>query len=97
MRINGVCNFIPIDQIVLIIDLLARVNSLYRVRDGKISQIVKSDPQWPQSFYPLASAVHIEKDDYLVGQCVYDNDEDRIIYAGLVAFSRIAYLIDIYS
>ena len=58
------------------------MNSLYRVRDGKISQIVKGDPQWPQSFYPLSSPVTIEKGDYIVGQCVYDNNEDRIIYAG---------------
>ena len=65
-----------------IICFLARVNSLYRIRDGKISQIVKSDPQWPQSFYPLPSPVKIEKGDYIVGQCVYDNDEARIIQVG---------------
>ncbi len=55
---------------------------MYRVRDGKISQIVKSDPQWPQSFYPLPSSVKIEKGDYVVGQCVYDNNDDRVITAG---------------
>ncbi|CAF1507834.1 unnamed protein product [Rotaria sp. Silwood1] len=60
----------------------ARVNSLYRVRDGKISQIVKGDPQWPQSFYPLPSAVEIRKNDYIIGQCVYDNNDDRIITVG---------------
>jgi peptidylglycine monooxygenase len=60
----------------------ARVNSLYRVRDGVISQVVKGDPQWPQSFYPLASPVDIQDGDYLVGQCVYDNDDDRVIRVG---------------
>jgi len=61
---------------------LARVNSLYRVRDGAVTQIVKGDPQWPQSFYPLSSPVEIQKDDYLIGQCVYDNDDDQIIRVG---------------
>ncbi|CAF1639099.1 unnamed protein product, partial [Adineta ricciae] len=60
----------------------ARVNSLYRVRDGVITQIVKGDPQWPQSFYPLSTAVEIQNDDYLVGQCVYDNDDDQIVRVG---------------
>jgi len=66
----------------LIIYFLARVNSLYRIRDGQISQIVKSDPQWPQSFYPLPSLVDIQKGDYVIGQCVYDNNEDRVIHVG---------------
>jgi hypothetical protein len=82
MLINGVRGFSFSLAIILIIDFLARVNSLYRVRDGKISQIVKSDPQWPQSFYPLPSSVKIEKGDYVVGQCVYDNNDDRVITAG---------------
>ncbi|CAF4931453.1 unnamed protein product, partial [Rotaria sp. Silwood1] len=60
----------------------ARVNSLYRVRDGVITQIVKGDPQWPQSFYPLPSPIEIQNDDYLVGQCVYDNDDDHIVRVG---------------
>jgi hypothetical protein len=61
---------------------IARVNSLYRVRDGEISQIVKSDPQWPQSFYPLPTPVEILKGDYIVGQCVYDNNDNRPILVG---------------
>ena len=59
-----------------------RVNSLYRVRDGEILQIVKGDPQWPQSFYPLPSPIEIVKGDYVVGQCVYDNNDDRAIQVG---------------
>jgi hypothetical protein len=55
---------------------------LYRVRNGEISQIAKGDPQWPQSFYPLPAAVKIEKGDYIVGQCVYDNNEDRVVQVG---------------
>ncbi len=69
-------------EINFILYFLARVNSLYRVRDGIFLQIAKGDPQWPQSFYPLSSPVTIEKDDFLVGQCVYDNDENRVIYVG---------------
>ena len=65
-----------------VVHFLARVNSLYRVRDGVVTQIVKGDPQWPQSFYPLATPVEIQTDDYLIGQCVYDNDDDRIVRVG---------------
>ena len=61
---------------------LARVNSLYRVRDGAVTQIVKGDPQWPQSFYPLSTPIEIQTDDYIIGQCVYDNDDGNIIRVG---------------
>ncbi len=71
--------FISYDYFVII---LARVNSLYRVRDGAITQIVKGDPQWPQSFYPLSSPIEIQTDDYLIGQCVYDNDDGDIVRVG---------------
>ncbi|UJR10829.1 hypothetical protein I4U23_015016 [Adineta vaga] len=60
----------------------ARVNSLYRVRDGKVSEVAKGNPQWPQAFYPLPSPVQIEKGDVFIGQCVYDNNDSRDIYAG---------------
>jgi len=62
--------------------LIGRVNSLYRIRNGEICQIVKGDPQWPQSFYPLSSPVQIQNGDYVVGQCVYDNNDDRVIKVG---------------
>jgi hypothetical protein len=61
---------------------LARVNSLYRVRNGNITQIVKGNPQWPQSFYPVSPAVDVKDGDYIVGQCVYDNNDDRPIQVG---------------
>lgn len=61
---------------------LGRVSSLYRVRDDQILQIVKGDPQWPQSFYSLPSPVVIQKGDYIIGQCVYDNTENRVIHVG---------------
>lgn len=61
---------------------LARVNSLYRVRDGVITQIVKGDPQWPQSFYPLSEPIEVQNDDYLIGQCVYDNDDENTVRVG---------------
>lgn len=60
----------------------ARVNSLYRVRDGTATQIIKGDPQWPQSFYPLATPIEIQTDDYLIGQCVYDNDDNEVVRVG---------------
>ncbi|CAF1125696.1 unnamed protein product [Adineta ricciae] len=60
----------------------ARVNSLYRVRDGTVSLVTKGNPQWPQAFYPLSAPVQIEKGDFFIGQCVYDNNDDRIIHAG---------------
>ncbi len=64
------------------VHFIGRVNSLYRVRYGAISQVVKSNPQWPQSFYPLPSPVKIQSGDAFVGQCVYDNKDDRVIYSG---------------
>ncbi|CAF4056558.1 unnamed protein product [Adineta steineri] len=75
----------------------ARVNSLYRVRNGNISQIVKSNPQWAQSFYPLPSSVQIEKGDFFVGQCVYDNDDDRTISAGSTHHDEMCNVYAMYS
>ena len=82
MLINGVCMSYLSSEIFYIAYLLGRVNSLYRVRGENISQIAKGSPQWPQSFYPLRSPVQIRRGDYIVGQCVYDNDDDRAIYVG---------------
>jgi peptidylglycine monooxygenase len=74
-----------------------RVNSLYRVRDGKISQIIKSDPQWPQSFYPLPDFIKIEKGDYIVGQCVYDNNDDRTVQVGATHNDEMCNIYAMYS
>jgi hypothetical protein len=62
-------------------DCVARVGSLHRVRDGNIIQIVKKDPQLPQAFYPVSS-VDIQSGDYIVGQCVYDNNDNRTVLVG---------------
>ncbi|CAF4166353.1 unnamed protein product, partial [Adineta steineri] len=75
----------------------ARVNSLYRVRNGNISQIVKSNPQWAQSFYPLPSSAQIEKSDFFIGQCVYDNDDDRTIYSGSTHHDEMCNVYAMYS
>ncbi|CAF2813402.1 unnamed protein product [Rotaria sp. Silwood2] len=75
----------------------ARVNSLYRVRDGEISQIVKGDPQWPQSFYPLPSAVEIQKNDYIVGQCVYDNNDNQVVTVGSTHTNEMCNVYAMYS
>ncbi|CAF4235914.1 unnamed protein product, partial [Rotaria magnacalcarata] len=74
-----------------------RVNSLYRVRKGEISQIVKGDPQWPQSFYPLASPVDIQNNDYVIGQCVYDNTEDRVVTVGSTHRDEMCNVYSMYS
>jgi hypothetical protein len=47
-----------------------------------VTQIVKGDPQWPQSFYPLTTPIEIQNDDYLIGQCVYDNDDENLVRVG---------------
>jgi hypothetical protein len=60
----------------------ARVNSLYRVRSGRVAQVVKNDPQLPQSFYPLQAPMDMREGDIIIGQCVYDNDDDRAISVG---------------
>ena len=82
--ISGVRTCVPLSNTrvsLMTLVCLARVNSLYRVRDGVVTQIVKGDPQWPQSFYPLATPVEIQTDDYLIGQCVYDNDDEQTVHA----------------
>ena len=55
---------------------------MYRIRRGKITQIVKSDPQRTRSYSPLSSPVDIHDGDVIVGQCVYGNDGDRAIQFG---------------
>jgi hypothetical protein len=84
MHINGVLIFLFLISLIKLfyVLFLARVNSLYRVRDGVVTQIVKGDPQWPQSFYPLPSPIEIQNEDYLIGQCVYDNDDENIVRVG---------------
>ncbi|CAF4387663.1 unnamed protein product [Rotaria socialis] len=74
-----------------------RVNSLYRVRNGEISQIVKGDPQWPQSFYPLASPVDIQNNDYVIGQCIYDNTENRVVTVGSTHRDEMCNVYSMYS
>ncbi|UJR18342.1 hypothetical protein I4U23_005244 [Adineta vaga] len=59
-----------------------RVNSLYRIRDKSILQIAKGNPQWPQSFYTLSLPIKIQHDDYLIGQCVYDNNDNYAVHIG---------------
>lgn len=85
MDINGVRSsalFLSLSAIHSSPICLARVNSLYRVRDGAVTQIVKGDPQWPQSFYPLATPIEVQTDDYLIGQCVYDNEDENTVRVG---------------
>jgi hypothetical protein len=62
-------------------DCVARVGSLHRVRDGNIILIGKMDARWPEAFYPVSS-VDIQSGDYVVGQCVFDNNETRAIEFG---------------
>lgn len=61
---------------------LARVNTLYRIRNGTLTLIIKGDPQQSHHSYALSSRIDLIDGDYLVGQCVYDNTEDRIITVG---------------
>ena len=61
---------------------LARVNSLYRLRNGNVTLIIKGDPQQSRHSYALASRIEISDGDHLIGQCVYDNTEDRLITVG---------------
>ena len=62
--------------------LAARVNSMYRVRDEQLTLIIKADPQQTHKTYLLSSPVEILDGDYLVGQCVYDNNDHRTITVG---------------
>lgn len=55
---------------------------MYRIRHGKILKIVKNSPQLPQTFYPLSSPIEILNGDHLAGQCLYDNNDDRVVRLG---------------
>lgn len=66
------------------IALLAKVNSLYRVRDENVTLIAKVNPQEIHQSYLLPSPIQIIAGDYVIGQCVYDNTEDRTIKIGWV-------------
>ncbi|CAF1013665.1 unnamed protein product [Adineta steineri] len=59
-----------------------RVNSLYRVRNGNVTLIIKDSPQIYQAFTSLLLRIDIKSGDYLIGQCVYDNNDDRVIVTG---------------
>ena len=55
----------------------------YRVRDGKISEIARGDPQKPQMFYPMTKPVVVENGDYIHARCTFNTTmEDRIIRIG---------------
>ena len=55
----------------------------YKVRDGKISEIARGDPQKPQMFYPMKNFVEVENGDYIHARCTYNTTmEDRIIRIG---------------
>lgn len=69
--------------------LAARTISLYRVRDGQVTRIAKGDPHWPQSFYFLPADISIESNDSFIGECIYDNDDDREVLAGYPLFACI--------
>ena len=58
------------------------VNTAYRIRDNKWTEIAKGDPQLPQAFYPTSSLYEIKDGDILVGMCTYHNDENRTVYPG---------------
>ena len=68
--------------------MLARVNSMYRIRDGNVTLIVKGDPQQSHQSYLIPSLIEMVNGDYLVGQCVYDNDLNRVIQMGSISFLK---------
>lgn len=60
------------------------MNSLYRVRGVNITTIVEVNAQQIHQSYLLPSPIDIVSGDYIIGQCVYDNTEDRVIKNGSV-------------
>lgn len=55
---------------------------MYRIRNGSVTLIIKGDPKKNDRSTRLPSPLQIQNGDYLVGQCVYDNDDDRVITVG---------------
>ncbi|XP_061167257.1 peptidylglycine alpha-amidating monooxygenase-like [Saccostrea echinata] len=61
---------------------LGTVISGYQV-NNTYNLIGKGNPQWPQAFYPVENKIVIQKDDYLVGRCVYNSTgRNRATYIG---------------
>lgn len=81
---NGVDTFCTwlIKMIEVDFFIIGHAASLYRVRNKTVLQIGKGNPQQPQSFYSLASSVQIQQGDFVIGECVYNNNDDRIINNG---------------
>lgn len=58
------------------------VNSVYRVRDNKWTEIARDDPQRPQAFYLTNEEIHLKHGDKLVGRCKFHNYQNSSVKAG---------------
>jgi hypothetical protein len=58
------------------------VSSAYRVRGTEWTELVRTDVQWPQAYYPTQYVYEIKDGDMLVGMCTYHNDEDQVVTVG---------------
>jgi len=61
---------------------LGRVISLYRFQNGRITEIIEGNPQEIHHSNRLSSLIEIVDGDYLMGQCIYDNDDDQFLHVG---------------
>ena len=55
----------------------------YQVRNGKILEIARGDPQKPQMFYPMKKYVVVDNGDYIHARCTFNTTmENRLIRIG---------------
>jgi len=55
---------------------------LYRFQNGRITEIIEGNPQEIHHSNRLSSLIEIVDGDYLMGQCIYDNDDDQFLHVG---------------
>ena len=55
----------------------------YNKESEKIEEIAAGNPHWPQQFYPIKKEVTVNKGEYLMARCTYNNTEtNRDIHIG---------------
>lgn len=47
----------------------------FSFQTGKIEQIAKGNPQWPQAFYGMSQVFDVESGDVISARCTYDSTE----------------------
>jgi len=78
---------------------LGKVISGYKVSKatGKVEEIAKGNPQWPQAFYPMTHVFDINNGDNLLARCTFDStNRNRTTHIGPTAGDEMCNLYNLY-